>query len=179
MRVQLKTKKLKLKTGFTPIKSGFTPIKLRFNRRISGFTLIELLIAMVIIGILATVGLGSFRTAQMRGRDGERKSDLKQISNALELYYSDYGAYPLSDLPWEAELKDSKNTTYMKIVPKDPGGGTYVYQVSSTGKKYRLFAHLENTEDKNIITGITASCGTALTCNFSITSANTTPTETW
>ena len=138
------------------------------------FTLIELLIAIVIIGILATVGLGSFRTAQMRGRDAERKSDLKQISNALELYYSDYRSYPAT-FSFSGEFTDSK-TSYLKVVPNDPGGGTYVYHVSSKGDKYQLFAHLENTEDKNINAGITVSCGT-VTCNFSITSANTTPTE--
>lgn len=157
MRVQLKTKKSELKSF--------------------GFTLIELLIAMAIIGILATVGLGSFRTAQMRGRDTERKSDLKQIANALELYFSDYRRYPLTDLPWDTEFKDIKDTTYMKVVPVDPGGGTYVYRVSSTGNKYQLFTHLENTEDKNINPAITVSCGT-VTCNFSITSPNTSPTET-
>jgi len=156
MRVKLKTNKLEVKS--------------------SGFTLIELLIAMAIIGILATVGLGSFRTAQMRGRDAERKSDLKQISNALELYYSDYRQYPTVGLPWGVEFKDLKDTTYMKKVPEDPGAGTYVYKFSSTGNKYQLFARLENTQDKNINTAITVSCG-AVTCNFSITSPNTTPTE--
>lgn len=150
---------------------------MKAHLRNKGFTLIELLIAMAILGILATVGLASFRTAQMRGRDAERKSDLKQISNALELYFSDYGKYPPVPLPWGNEFKDAKGTSYIKKVPQDPGGGTYVYNVSSSNNKYRLFAHLENTEDKNIIT-LTDHCGTP-TCNFSITSANTTPTETW
>jgi len=139
-----------------------------------GFTLIELLIAMAILGILATVGLGSFRTAQMRGGDAERKSDLKQISNAMELYFSDYKRYPPT-FTFSGEFTDSK-TSYLKVVPNDPGGGTYVYHVSSTGNKYQLFARLENTQDKNINTAITVSCG-AVTCNFSITSPNTTPTE--
>lgn len=143
----------------------------------SGFTLIELLIAMAIMGILATVGLGSFRTAQMRGRDAERKSDLKQISNALELYYSDYGKYPAgASISFGSEFTDGK-TTYIKKVPTDPGGGTYVYNVSFKGDKYQLFAYLENSQDKNINPNITVSC-VVVTCNFSITSPNTTPTDT-
>jgi len=35
---------------------------------------------------------------------------------------------------------------------------------------------LENTRDKNIIAGITVSCGSQ-TCNFAITSPNATATE--
>jgi len=139
-----------------------------------GFTLIELLIAMAILGILATVGMGSFRMAQIRGRDAERKSDLKQISNALELYYSDYRQYPDS-IAFGSEFTDGKSL-YLKEIPMDPGSGTYVYVVSSAGNKYQLFAYLENTEDKNINPAITVSCGT-VTCNFSITSPNTTATE--
>ena len=140
-----------------------------------GFTLIELLIAMAIMGILATVGLGSFRTAQMRGRDTERKSDLKQISNAIELYYQDYNRYPATFI-FSGEFTDSK-TSYMKVVHNDPTGACpYIYKVSSTGKSYQLFARLENTEDKNIDPAITIPCGSNK-YNFSITSSNVTPTE--
>ena len=149
-------------------------MNLHLNKMKKGFTLVELLIAIAILGILATIGMGSFRTAQLRGRDGERKSDLKQISNALELYHSDYNRYPAA-IVFGSELTDGK-TSYMKEVPEDPGGAAYVYAVSLSGNKYQLFAYLENTEDKNIDATITASCGTA-TCNFSITSPNTTPTE--
>jgi prepilin-type N-terminal cleavage/methylation domain-containing protein len=151
---------------------------MKIHLKNKAFTLIELLIAMAIIGILATIGLGSFRTAQMRGRDAARKSDLKQISNALELYFSDHNTYPMdsSVVSDSGEFTDGE-TTYLKVIPHDPAGGTYVYQISSTGNKYRLFARLENTEDKNINPDITVSCGSS-TCNFSITSPNTTPTDT-
>ena len=151
--------------------SAFTLI----SEACQAFTLIELLIAMAILGILATVGLGSFRIAQMRGRDTERKSDLKQIANALELYYSDYRKYP-ETFTFSGEFTDSK-TSYLKVVPNDPGGGTYVYNVSAVGSKYQLFAYLENTDDNNINYEITAICEGGITCNFAITSPNTTPTE--
>ena len=139
-----------------------------------GFTLIEIVVVMAIIAVLTSIIVGGFRTSQARGRDAQRKSDLKQISNALELYHSDYNRYPAA-IVFGSELTDGK-TSYMKEVPEDPGGAAYVYAVSLSGNKYQLFAYLENTEDKNIDATITASCGTA-TCNFSITSPNTTPTE--
>jgi len=166
-----------------------------------GFTLVELLVVMAIISILATVVISVFRSSQMRGRDAARKSDLKQLSNSLELFYADYGRYPaasgteIAACPFDpvtktgtgctfgasgsrSEFTDGK-TVYFKKLPKDPATGQYyVYAVNSTYTKFQLFAKLENSEDKNIIPGITTICGTSLTCNYSATSTNTMPTET-
>lgn len=55
----------------------------------AAFTLIELLIVISIIGLLATVTLASYNSAQEKGRDGIRKSDLAQMKRALELAKAD------------------------------------------------------------------------------------------
>lgn len=133
---------------------------------------------MSIIGVLATIGVGSFRTAQMRGRDAQRKSDLKQVANALELYYADYSIYPAT-VNFGAELTDGK-TVYFKVLPTDPSTSyNYVYRVvpSSLTQKFQVFGYLENTEDQDLISGLTQSCGSGKLCNFAVTSANTSPTE--
>lgn len=123
-----------------------------------GFTLIELLVAIAILGILATVGLGSFRSSQMKGRDAQRKHDLGQIQKGLEMYYNDYGSYP-SSLP-TGEWTDGK-TIYMKSVPTDPKGGSYCYE--SDGNYYKIYAKLENSQDpaitKSGCVGCSCSCG--------------------
>lgn len=54
-----------------------------------GFTLIELLVVIAIIGLLATFIVASFGSAQAKGRDARRKSDLNAISTALELFRTD------------------------------------------------------------------------------------------
>ena len=59
-----------------------------------GFTIIELLVVIVIIGILVALALPQLFAAQARGRDTERKNDLKNIKTQLETYYGDNGAYP-------------------------------------------------------------------------------------
>lgn len=148
-----------------------------------GFTLVELLIVMAIIGVLASLAVGNFMTAQMRGRDAQRKSDLKQISHALELYYADHGQYPAVNLVTAGtEFTDGK-TTYFKVIPDDPlSNYNYVYRLvpSSPTQKYQLFAYLENTKDISILGAgeiVVTSCGNATNCNFAVTSSNTNATE--
>jgi len=153
-----------------------------------GFTLIELLVAIAIIGILASVGLGSYTSSQIKARDARRKADLGQIQKALEMYYNDKGKYPLSDegkivgcdgspcnwgSPWE---ESSSGTVYMKQLPEDTRYG-YCYQ-SDDGTDYKLYARLENTKDKDCLGG---DCETFVTCNgekiynYGVASSNTTP----
>ena len=60
-----------------------------------GFTLMELLIVIALIGILVTMGVASYSTAQVKSRDARRKADMKVIQNAYEQYYADTSStYP-------------------------------------------------------------------------------------
>ncbi|HHS50406.1 MAG TPA: prepilin-type N-terminal cleavage/methylation domain-containing protein [candidate division Zixibacteria bacterium] len=62
-------------------------------RHINGFTIIELMIVVVIVGILASLSLMSYRRAIRRAKLSEAKIALKQIWNCNELYYSEHGRY--------------------------------------------------------------------------------------
>ncbi len=140
--------------------------KQKRQQRKNGFTMIELLVVIVILGILSVVGLGSFSSSQMKARDSRRKTDIRAIGDALELYYNDYGSYPLDDdagqilgcgtiaekglcSPGTIWQNPENSTTYMVQMPEDPNGGMYFY-ISPTGTSYQIYAHLENDQDRDV-----------------------------
>ncbi len=160
-----------------------------------GFTLIELIIVMAIMGLLIGVTASSFSTSRIKGKDAKRKSDLKQIGNALEAYLSDHGRYPTaaankivacggsgtSTCDWGTAFTDENNTVYMAQIPADPTNPTMSYQyfVSSDGKSYQLFAALENDQDSQIASYPGKECpNSTFPCNYGVSSANTTPATT-
>jgi prepilin-type N-terminal cleavage/methylation domain-containing protein len=59
-----------------------------------GFTLVELLVVISIIGLLSTIAIVSLGSARAKSRDTKRIADMKQVSTALEQFYSDQGGYP-------------------------------------------------------------------------------------
>lgn len=134
-------------------------LKLTFYKE--GFTLIELLVAIAIIGILSSFLLANFVGVRQRARDGVRKSDLRQIQSALELYKSENlnGNYPAAlTLTCNCALTSSgvdcnnppAGTVYMKKIPCDPTSTTSTpayYTYSPSGSGYSLIACLENSND--------------------------------
>lgn len=124
-----------------------------------GFTLIELVVVIAIIATLTALSTFNFNQARMRARDVQRKSELRQLQNALELFKNDRfpQRYPTDVEGLSVLVPPSGN--YMSILPKDPKvkaqSGSwvdYVYDnlISTT---YTLTACLENTGDPDKSSG--------------------------
>ncbi|HRH32867.1 MAG TPA: FISUMP domain-containing protein [bacterium] len=86
--------------------------------RRQGFTLIELLVVIAIIGILSTIAVVALGGARAKSRDAKRVADIRQIGNALELYYNNNNSYPTIITPGQS-LSDA-STVYMKTIPSNP-----------------------------------------------------------
>lgn len=128
-----------------------------YNYNRQGFTLVELLIVIAVIGIVAgTILIAINPLAQVqKGRDAKRKSDIKQIAEALRQYKAATGTYPQENncdtsvgmhnlaapCPPNPLQSDWDKTSqyghlynqligggYLKILPKDPlNNSTYYY----------------------------------------------------
>lgn len=159
----------------------------------TGFTLIELLVVIAIIGILATIGVVAYSSANNKARDAQRRGNIIQIQKALDLYYADNGVYPASggaaapnggwtnsnDASW-ATLQTAL-APYIGTLPKDPtndaagwaGTGSFVFNYFSLGYGcnqgwYMILYKLENMA--NIVSpGVTACDGTVFNYAGTIT----------
>jgi len=131
-------------------------------RKNKAFTLIELLVVIAIIALLSAIILPNYMGARERSRDAHRKSDLRQLQKALEMYRQDAGVYlttsEYANINLNSIWKNStNNVVYLNKFPGDPLGNNQRYYYSSSGGlNYQLAACLENVADNDPNT--TGSC---------------------
>jgi prepilin-type N-terminal cleavage/methylation domain-containing protein len=65
----------------------------RFVRAKLGFSLVELMIVVAIIGVLATIGVPTFRTMVQKAKKSEAKVALGALYTSEVAFFSEYGTY--------------------------------------------------------------------------------------
>lgn len=146
-----------------------------------GFTLIELLVVIAIIGLLASIVLASLTSARVKSRDAARAEAIIQIRNAVELYNTDNGHYPITNGGnWSSFDSPAYGPTaivnpaatnlsaalqkYFTTAPQDPaslgGDSGYLYISDSTGSQYCILIWRTPENMNNFSSGqVPARCG--------------------
>lgn len=124
---------------------------MRTSHSRSGFTLIEIMIVLVILSIIASLVVPNIMSRPDDARVTVAKSDVRAISNALELYKFDNYQYPSTEQGLMAlvkkplgspEAKNWKAGGYLPNVPMDPWGNPYQYKQPGThGGAYDVFSY--------------------------------------
>jgi len=125
---------------------------MRILQKNRGFTLIELLVVISIIGILASVILASLSVARSKARDSVRFAQMKELTNALELYYVDNKTYPGVNNPSRTYVSQIGGLApeYIPELPEDPiHTGPQRYRYTATARGYTILLTLENTRHPN------------------------------
>ena len=124
------------------------------------FTLIELLVVIAILAGFVSMLIPNFMNARSKSRDTRRKSDLKQLQKALELYRQNHApqVFPtaIPDPPSGfTDSSDASSTLYMNNIPADPiTTQRYYYKSPDPSRNsgtdpttYEIYACLEDKTD--------------------------------
>jgi len=115
----------------------------------AGFTLIEIMVVIIILGVLAALVVPNIMGRPDEARVTAAQSDIRSLSNALDLYKLDNFNYPTTDQGLEAlvnkpagspEPKNWNQDGYLKKVPKDPWGNEYLYLSPGAQGKFDLYS---------------------------------------
>jgi len=163
--------------------------------RLLGMTKEEIVGIFIILLVISSVSYFNFMVSLRRSRDSQRKSDIRQISDALDKYNTDLGFYPAAldgkisacdggndekgfpifrPCEWGKEaLPGIFDPTIIPLDVHTGDGASYLYL--SNSKRFQLFASLEGNDEAEYDPKIVArnlSCGNRI-CNFGLSSGST------
>jgi type II secretion system protein G len=108
-----------------------------------GFTIIEILIVLAIIGIMFAIVTTYLTAAKQRGRDAVRIANVKELQQAIEIYFSNCYQFPAT---LEALMNDcggsSNSRPILNSIPKDPLGRDYGYYTTSNRSNMPMAYHV-------------------------------------
>ncbi len=117
------------------------PFGPRKGRR--GFSLVEIMIAIVIIGLMATVVTVNVRSYLTRAKQARVKQDIGVIVGALGAFYGVYDRYPTNDEGLAILAKPTEKLVEppLEVEPMDPWDRPYQYNCPGTDTAFEVISY--------------------------------------
>lgn len=115
----------------------------------AGFTLLELMVAIVILGLLATVVMINVLPSQDRAMKEKARADVAVLEQALEGYRLDNLVFPTTEQGLQALVQPPAGLAradryreggYIRRLPADPWGNPYQYAYPGERGRFDVFS---------------------------------------
>jgi len=137
--------------------------------RSRGFSLIELLIAIVVLGLITTMAVNTYRGSVLKARRTDAKASLMELAQLLERNYTETNSFAtnISGNPYALPFNVSprNGTPYYNLTFPSPTTTTFTLRATPTGSQTDdtrcLTLSLDQTGAKSIdssATGTVAEC---------------------
>lgn len=136
----------------------FTP-QPRAHRQKTGFTLIELLVVATIMIVLTAIGLVSYTQVNQNARNAKRKADIESLRQALVIYRTDLGTYPINCCGTDyvanatSMISTLQSSGYFSGIVQDPKNVTpYTYRYAGAASSFNLCYVIEPSGVQQCVT---------------------------
>jgi general secretion pathway protein G len=129
--------------------------RVKIRRHRSAFTLIELLLVLVILAVLASIVVLNFNSIFGQSDTTKAKSDIHQLSTAIEMFHTQLRTYPssLNELVTNNGSPDWHGPYIQRGIPTDPWGHPYIYAFPGSHNQ-DSFDLSSNGDGKKVIPGL-------------------------
>lgn len=113
----------------------------RYTRGEKGMTLVEIMIVLAILAAIAGVLVSTIMNRLRAAKVKQAKIQISEYMKQLDLYYTDCGSYPSTELGLEALVNQPEDGScpdwgpdkYLKSVKKDPWKHEFIYELTENG----------------------------------------------
>lgn len=127
---------------------------LRERRHEAGYTLVELLVVLAILGLLAAIATPQVIKYLNHARISTAKTEVENISSALDLYKIDVGSYPTTQQGLQALVTapagvEGWNGPYLKkaVNLTDPWGHAFHYDSPGQHGDFDIYSYGSDSEN--------------------------------